>query len=211
MIRSRLLAATAALAAAFAIGAHAQSDYPSHPITMIVPFPPGGVADITGRPVAEAMGRYLKQTVVVENKAGAAAAWGCSTCRARSRRIHDPHGALVDLDHPGGRQGPRPRSHVPAEPARADRALHGGSHGPRGARGQPLQEREGPGRGGEEISRLDPLRLVGQLRNDARADGDVQRRGQREDAARAVHRRRARRWWRSSAARWRLSRPALRR
>jgi len=71
MIRSRLLAATAALAAAFAIGAHAQSDYPSHPITMIVPFPPGGVADITGRPVAEAMGRYLKQTVVVENKAGA--------------------------------------------------------------------------------------------------------------------------------------------
>lgn len=71
MIRSRLAAAAAALAAAFAICAHAQSDYPTHPITMIVPFPPGGVADITGRPVAEAMGRYLKQTVVVENKAGA--------------------------------------------------------------------------------------------------------------------------------------------
>jgi tripartite-type tricarboxylate transporter receptor subunit TctC len=71
MIRSRLLAAAAALAAAFALSAQAQSDYPNHPITMIVPFPPGGVADITGRPVAEAMGRYLKQTVVVENKAGA--------------------------------------------------------------------------------------------------------------------------------------------
>ena len=71
MIRSRLLAAAAALAAAFAVSAQAQSDYPNHPITMIVPFPPGGVADITGRPVAEAMGRYLKQTVVVENKAGA--------------------------------------------------------------------------------------------------------------------------------------------
>jgi len=59
-------------AAAFAAGlAFAQSDYPSRPITMIVPFPPGGVADITGRPVAEAMGRYLKQPVIVENKAGA--------------------------------------------------------------------------------------------------------------------------------------------
>ncbi|PUE24087.1 Tat pathway signal protein [Limnohabitans sp. JirII-29] len=49
----------------------AQEDYPSRPITMVVPFPPGGVADAVGRPVAEAMGRYLKQSVVVENKGGA--------------------------------------------------------------------------------------------------------------------------------------------
>ena len=51
--------------------AAAQSDYPSHAITMVVPFPPGGVADITGRPVAEAMGRILKVPVVVENRSGA--------------------------------------------------------------------------------------------------------------------------------------------
>jgi tripartite-type tricarboxylate transporter receptor subunit TctC len=54
-----------------ALAAHAQSDYPSKTITMIVPFPPGGVADITARPVADAMGRIFKQAVVVENKAGA--------------------------------------------------------------------------------------------------------------------------------------------
>ena len=45
--------------------------YPSKPITMVVPFPPGGVADTVGRPVAEAMSRYLKQSIVVENKGGA--------------------------------------------------------------------------------------------------------------------------------------------
>jgi tripartite-type tricarboxylate transporter receptor subunit TctC len=65
----RRIAAAAALVAA--AGAYAQSDYPNKPVTMIVPFPPGGVADITARPVAEAMGRYLKQPIVVENKAGA--------------------------------------------------------------------------------------------------------------------------------------------
>ena len=69
MIRNRLAAAALALLAPLA--ALAQSDYPSHAVTMVVPFPPGGVADIIGRPVAEAMGRYLKQPVVIENKSGA--------------------------------------------------------------------------------------------------------------------------------------------
>jgi tripartite-type tricarboxylate transporter receptor subunit TctC len=55
--------------------AHAQS-YPTRPITMIVPFPPGGIADITGRPFASAMSRLLGQSVVVENKVGAGGAIG---------------------------------------------------------------------------------------------------------------------------------------
>ena len=67
---SRFLAALFALVL-LPLAAAAQSDYPTHAITMVVPFPPGGVADITGRPVAEAMGRILKVPVVVENRSGA--------------------------------------------------------------------------------------------------------------------------------------------
>jgi tripartite-type tricarboxylate transporter receptor subunit TctC len=59
--------------------APAQGAYPSKTITMIVPFPPGGVADTVARPVAEALGKELKQTVVVENKAGAGGALGIGT------------------------------------------------------------------------------------------------------------------------------------
>ena len=51
--------------------AAAQASWPSKPITMIVPFPPGGLADLVARPVAEAMSRELGQPVVIENKAGA--------------------------------------------------------------------------------------------------------------------------------------------
>jgi tripartite-type tricarboxylate transporter receptor subunit TctC len=67
----RLFAAIALASALSPLAAIAQSDYPDRPITMVVPFPPGGVADITARPVAAAMSTFLKQPVVVENKAGA--------------------------------------------------------------------------------------------------------------------------------------------
>ena len=71
-----LLAASAWLALVPAT--HAQPTYPDRPITMIVPFPPGGVADTVARPVAEALSRELKQTIVVENKVGAGGALGIS-------------------------------------------------------------------------------------------------------------------------------------
>lgn len=56
--------------------AFAQDPFPSKPITMVVPFPPGGVADAVGRPVAEAMARHLNQSVVVVNRGGAGGAIG---------------------------------------------------------------------------------------------------------------------------------------
>jgi len=54
----------------------ARAQYPDRTITMVVPFPPGGVADTVARPVADALGKELKQTVVIENKAGAGGALG---------------------------------------------------------------------------------------------------------------------------------------
>jgi tripartite-type tricarboxylate transporter receptor subunit TctC len=51
-------------------GARAQA-YPARPVTMIVPFPAGGITDIIARIVAEGMRQHLGQTVIVENMAGA--------------------------------------------------------------------------------------------------------------------------------------------
>jgi tripartite-type tricarboxylate transporter receptor subunit TctC len=63
------------LLALFAAGS-ALAQFPDRSITMVVPFPPGGVADTVARPVAEAMGNHLKQPVVIENKGGAGGAIG---------------------------------------------------------------------------------------------------------------------------------------
>ncbi len=62
-----------AAATALAAGpAFAQETYPSHPITIVNAFPPGGLNDIVTRPLATAMEPILKQAIVVETKAGAA-------------------------------------------------------------------------------------------------------------------------------------------
>ena len=69
-----------ALAVIVALGlagvAAAQESFPSRPITVVAPFPPGGVADLTARPVAAAMEKVLKNPVGVVNKTGAAGAVG---------------------------------------------------------------------------------------------------------------------------------------
>ena len=87
---------TAALAqGALAQSVLAQSTWPADkPITMIVPFPPGGVADTVARPVAEALGKELKQTVLVENRVGAGGALGIG---AASRAAADGYTVLMSL------------------------------------------------------------------------------------------------------------------
>ncbi len=69
MKRRSALVATLTLTAAGLCAA--QAAFPNKSITLVVPFPPGGLADIVARPVAEAMSRDLGQPVVIENKGGA--------------------------------------------------------------------------------------------------------------------------------------------
>ena len=74
LLKSALTAAL--LLSATLVGA--QGSWPTRAITMVVPFPPGGLADLVARPVAEAMSRELGQPVVIENRAGAGGGIGMS-------------------------------------------------------------------------------------------------------------------------------------
>jgi tripartite-type tricarboxylate transporter receptor subunit TctC len=77
MDRRQFVVGSAAAAAALSThSAQAEDAYPSRPITLINPFPPGGAADVVGRPFAAVLEPIIKQPVVIETKAGAAGAVG---------------------------------------------------------------------------------------------------------------------------------------
>ena len=69
MKKAIVLAAALAASLAAAPIASAQ-DYPSRPITLLVPFPPGGSADVVIRPVAAKVADALKQPIVIDNRSG---------------------------------------------------------------------------------------------------------------------------------------------
>lgn len=75
--RRHVLTGAAALALGLACGtSFAQTDYPSKPITIIVPYAPGGQGDVFARLVGERLGARLKHPVIVDNRPGATGALG---------------------------------------------------------------------------------------------------------------------------------------
>jgi tripartite-type tricarboxylate transporter receptor subunit TctC len=86
----------AAVASVMAIGAASAADYPTRPITMVVPFSAGGPTDTVTRLVAEAMGKDLGQQILVENVGGAGGTLGAGRV-AKS----DPDGYTLLLHHIG--------------------------------------------------------------------------------------------------------------
>jgi tripartite-type tricarboxylate transporter receptor subunit TctC len=79
--------------------AFAQGVYPSRPITIINPFPPGGTSEIVMRPLAAALEPIVKQPVVVETKAGAAGAVGAQFVAAA---VPDGYTLLSHITSPSG-------------------------------------------------------------------------------------------------------------
>ena len=69
--RRTLRALLAAGLAGLAPAALAQSAWPSRPLHLIVPYPPGALTDLLARAIGERLGTALKQPVIVENKPGA--------------------------------------------------------------------------------------------------------------------------------------------
>ena len=88
--------ATAPLLPAFGkVSAYAQADWPQRNITIIVPFPAGGQADLAARPIALALERLLGKAVVVDNRAGGA---GGSVGNAQAARAEaDGYTLLMTL------------------------------------------------------------------------------------------------------------------
>ncbi len=83
----------AALSTLLACSAQAQ-DYPTKPITMIVAFPPGGVAELVGRPLAASMEKTLGHPVIILNRPGAGGAIGTT---AAAKAAPDGYTILMTL------------------------------------------------------------------------------------------------------------------
>lgn len=94
MDRRQLLKTLASLPALSTLPALAQGAWPTRNVTMVVPFPPGGQADLAARPVAAALEKILGRAVVVENRGGAGGAVGNA---AVARAEPDGHTLLMTL------------------------------------------------------------------------------------------------------------------
>ena len=123
--------ATLIAAAAFA------QDYPTGPVTVVVPFSAGGPTDTVTRLVAEPMSKTLGQQVIVQNVGGAGGTLGATQVgRRHGRRLHAAAAPHRHVDGAVALPGPRLR---PADRLRADRPRHpraDDDHRPQGLRAE---------------------------------------------------------------------------
>ena len=94
MLRPLTMAFTLLLAGLVAVAA-ADEPFPTRPITIVNPFPPGGQADLSGRPLAAALEKVLKQPVVITNKPGASGGVGM-----QSVAVAKPDGYTITITVP---------------------------------------------------------------------------------------------------------------
>lgn len=94
-IGSACVAALVVATSAFADAARAQ-DYPTHPITLIIPFAPGGSTSIVGRTIADKMTETLGEKVIVDNRPGAG-----GTVGTRAVALSAPDGYTIGLGYTG--------------------------------------------------------------------------------------------------------------
>jgi tripartite-type tricarboxylate transporter receptor subunit TctC len=92
----RLAVSLFAIAVAFTALPARADDYPSRPITIVVPFPPGGSSDIVMRLVAHKVSESTKQTIIIENRPGAA-----GNVAAVAIKNAPPDGYLLMMGHTG--------------------------------------------------------------------------------------------------------------
>jgi tripartite-type tricarboxylate transporter receptor subunit TctC len=91
---NRFCAIAAGIALSFGVGAAAADDYPSRPVTMVVPFAAGGPTDVIARLMAQQMGNTLGQNVVVEDVTGAAGSIGVGRVAKAA-----PDGYTIGIGH----------------------------------------------------------------------------------------------------------------
>ena len=117
MIFRSLIAVLAVVASLLGGAAHAQP-FPSKPLKLVVPFPPGGAADLSGRLLAEHLAKGLGQPVVIENRPGG------STIIGAELVLRSPHdGYTIFIVFPSFIVNPLLRSNMSFHPLKDFRAI----------------------------------------------------------------------------------------
>src|SRR5215203_3502069 len=94
--RRSVLRMAAAGAAVASLGSHAQSSWPSKPVTVIVPFPAGGGTDAFARPLAAQFAKLTGKQLIIDNRGGAGGTLGASIA---SRSAPDGYNLFMGAVH----------------------------------------------------------------------------------------------------------------